>query len=72
MRSSSTGGILSEEETQDRINVLELKAILFGLKSVACHIQLAHMKILCDNSTAVTCINKLGTNHSEKCGTLSK
>ena len=72
MGSSSTGGLYSEEETQDHINVLELKAILFGLKSLACHIQLAHIKILCDNSTAVACINKFGTSHSEKCDTLSK
>ena len=72
MGSSSTGGLFSEEETQDHINVLELKAILFGLKSLACHIQLAHIKILCDNSTAVACINKFGTSHSGKCDILSK
>ena len=72
MGSSSTGGLYSEEETQDHINVLELKAILFGLKSLARHIWLAHIKILCDNSAAVACINKFGTNHSRKCDTLSK
>ena len=72
MGSSSKAGLFSEEETQDHINVLELKAILFGLKSLACHIQLAHIKILCDNSTAVACINKFGTSHSGKCDTLSK
>ena len=32
MSSSSTGRLFSDEETQDQINVLELKAILFGLK----------------------------------------
>ena len=42
MGSSSTVGLFSEEETQDHIIVLELKATLFGLKSLACHIQLAH------------------------------
>ena len=39
MSSSSTGRLFSDEETQDQdqINVLELKAILFGLKySVIC------------------------------------
>ena len=34
MGSSSTGGFFSGEETQDHINVLELKTILFGLKSL--------------------------------------
>ena len=35
MGSSSTGGLFSDEETEDHINVLELKAILFSLKSLA-------------------------------------
>ena len=72
MGSNSTGGLFSDEETQNHINVLELKAILFGLKCLACRIQLAHIKIICDNSTAVACINKFGTSHSGKCDTLSK
>ena len=72
MGSGSTGGLFSDEETQDHINVLEVKAILFGLKSLPRHIQLAHIKILCDNSTAVACINKFGTSHSGKCDNLSK
>ena len=37
MGSSSTGGLFSDEETQNHINVLELKAILFGLESLARH-----------------------------------
>ena len=40
------------KETQNHINVLELKTILFGLKSQARHIRLAHIKILCDISTS--------------------
>ena len=46
MGSSSTGGLFSDEETQNHINVLELKAILFGLESLARHIRLAHIEIL--------------------------
>ena len=64
MGSSSTGGLFSDEETQNHITVLELKAILFGLKSLARHTQLAHIKILRENSTAVACINKFGTSHT--------
>ena len=59
MGSSSTRRLFSDEETQDHINVLELKAILLAL---AHHIRLAYIKILCDNSTAVVCINKLLEN----------
>ena len=72
MDSSSTGGLFSDEETQNHISVLELKAILFGLKSLARHTRLAHIKILCENSAAVACINKFGTSHSGKYDTLSK
>ena len=72
MGSSSTGGLFSDEETQNHITVLELKAILFGLISISRHIRLAHTKILCDSSTAVACINKFGTSHFGKCDTLSK
>ena len=72
MSSSSTGGLFSDEETQDHINVLELKTILFGLKSLVRHILSAHIKIPRDNSTAVACINKFDTNHSGKCDSLSK
>ena len=46
MGSSSTGGLFSDQETQNHINVLELKAILFGLESLARHIRLAHIEIL--------------------------
>ena len=72
MGSSSTGELFSDEETKNHINVLELKAILFGFESLARDIRLAHIKILCDNSTTVACINKFGTSHSGKCNTLTK
>ena len=72
MGSSSTGELFSDEETQNHISVLELKAILFGLESLARHIRLAYIKILCNSSTAVACINKFGTSHSGKCNTLTK
>ena len=72
MGSSSTGGLFSDEETQNHVNVVELKAILFDLKLLARHIRLTQIKMLCDNSTAVACVNKFGTSHSGKCDTLSK
>ena len=59
MGSSLTGGLFSDEETQNHINVLELKAILFRLEFLARHIRLAHIKILCGISTAVACIKNL-------------
>ena len=29
------------------------------------------MKVFCDNTTTVTCINKLGTSHSPKCHSIT-
>ena len=61
-----THGFWSEKEKQLSINVLELKAVLFGLMSLIdgrdCHI-----KVLTDNMTAVFSINKMGTSHSFDC-----
>ena len=48
------------------INVLELKAILLALKSFV-EKSHKHIKIMSDNTTAIHCINKMGTSHSMEC-----
>ena len=60
----STGGLFSEEESLEHINNLELKAVLFGLKSFSYKMQNEHILVLSDNTTAVQCINKFGTCRS--------
>jgi hypothetical protein len=60
----STGGLFSEEESIDHINNLELKAVLFGLQSYSHKAHDNHILVLCDNTTAVHCINKFGTCRS--------
>ena len=48
------------------INALELKAGLFGLQSLlpsTCR----HVRMMMDNTTAVACVNKMGTSHSKHC-----
>ena len=54
------------------INVLELKAILFGLRSLCDHICDSHIKILSDNTTAVHCINNMGSCRSVDCDKIVK
>ena len=54
------------------INVLELKAILFGLRSLCDHICDSHIKILSDNTTAVHCINNMGSCRSVDCDKITK
>ncbi len=61
-----TGGQWSHIERQDSINVLELKAVLFGLCTLV-NVTDTHVKILTDNTTAVHTINNMGTSHSRKC-----
>lgn len=72
MGQTSTGGLFSINEKEGHINVLELKAILFGLQSLARDISNSHIKILTDNSTAVACINKFGTSRSQECDIIAK
>ena len=60
----STGGLFSDEESVEHINNLELKAVLFGLKSLTTGLHETHIKVICDNTSAVHCINKFGTSRS--------
>ena len=53
----STSGAWLPDETLMHINVRELKAILLALKS---SVKTSH-KIMSDNTTAIHCINKMGT-----------
>ena len=70
--SNSTGGLFSTSERKERINALELKAILFGSKALAKGLTNIHIKVLTDNSTAVACINKFGISRSQECDFITK
>ncbi|KAJ8033210.1 hypothetical protein HOLleu_23375 [Holothuria leucospilota] len=61
------GGGWSPSDSSLHINVLELLAILMGLTSLCSHLENKHIKIMCDNSTAVSYINAMGGTHSVKC-----
>ena len=66
MGNVSTGGAWLPDEKLMHINVLELKAILLALNSFVKTIH-EHIKIMSDNTTAIHCINKMGTSHSMEC-----
>ena len=57
---------VNEIQEDSDINILELKAILFSLKSLIDESH-KHYKILSDNTTAVHCINNMGTCRSLPC-----
>ena len=48
-------------EKDSHCNVLELQAILFGLKSLCGDLVRAHIRIRSDNMTAVACVNRCGS-----------
>ena len=61
--SQRTRGLWSEKESQDHINVLELRAAFFALKSF---LPTQTNKVIClklDNTTAVSYLNNLGGTH---------
>ena len=73
---SSWGAIYDKESTVEQfapdesllhINVLELKAVLFGLKSLCSHLRQIHIQVLSDNTTAVCAINNMGSCKSLLC-----
>ena len=64
---NTASGLWLIEEAVCHINELEISAILFGLQSLMSELYNCHVKILSDNTTAVHCLNKMGTSHSYVC-----
>ena len=69
--STKTNGLWSISESPEHVNILELRAILFGLMALVDQTGL-HIKVLSDNTTAVSGVNKMGTSHSQDCNTIVK
>lgn len=69
---ASTGGMLSLDEQDEHINVTELKAVLYGLQTLAKDLSATHIKIMSDNTTTVSAINKMGTSRSHNCDEVAK
>ena len=47
-------------------------AILMGLQTFAKDKSNTHIRIMCDNTTAVNVINHMGTSHSDSCNSVAK
>lgn len=63
----STQGYWSASESNLHINVLELKAVFCGLKSLCRNFKDLHLQVQSDNFTAVTYINNMGGSKSLTC-----
>ena len=68
----SSGGNWSHSESKHHINYLEMLAILLGLQTFAKDKSNTHIRIMCDNTTAVNVINHMGTSHSDPCNSVAK
>ena len=64
MAESTTGGLFSSEETQQRINISELKAALLELKALCNNFHNIDILIQTDNKSAVGATNKMGSKNS--------
>ncbi len=67
----STGGLWTNCEKEYHINYLELFASFLGLKTFAKTFTNKHIRLLIDNTSAVSIINNMGTSHSEACHSLA-
>ena len=67
VKNKSTGGRWSANETELHINVLELKAVLLGLKSFHRNSNNIDILVKSDNTVTVSYINKMGGTHSKQC-----
>ena len=67
MNSNSAGGRWSAQETTHHINYLELLAAFLALKFFRLNLSDKHIKIMIDNTAAVSIINDMGTCHSQDC-----
>lgn len=69
--SKTTGGNWSESESREHINYLELLAAWFGIQCFAKGFKDKHIKVCCDNTTAVAYLNKQGGTKS-KCNEVAR
>ena len=66
MEGTFTGGSWTHHEAQYHINYLETKAVFLALLAFSHAVSGKCVCILVDNTTAVSCINQMGTCHSKE------
>ena len=69
---SHTSGHWTSLELLFHINYLELFEVYLGLLSFFKHKQNVHIRLMIDITTAVQCINNMGTSHSPLCAFMAQ
>ena len=67
-----SGGQWLPVERMYHINYLELKAVFFALQCFLSKLQNKHVRLMIDSTTAVACINHMGTNHLLSCNQITQ
>ena len=70
--SHSVGGRWSPEEEISHINVLELYTAKLVLQSLAKRLNTCHIKLLLDNTTTISYVNRMGGTHSPQLNSLAR
>ena len=68
----SSGANWTHSEAQHHINYLEMLAIFMGLQTFAQDRFKIHIRVMTDNTTAISVLNNMGTSHSNECNTLGQ
>lgn len=71
-RGKSVFGWWTMSQTKHHINILELHAIFFGLKSFASNLKNCSILIRTDNTTALSYVNRMGSVKFPKLNTLAR
>ena len=72
LQGCAIGGRWSQEELQEHINVLELRAILLALRSLCEELEGKHIRIMTDNTTALAYVKHQGGVRSEQCDKVAR
>ncbi|XP_068724072.1 uncharacterized protein [Montipora capricornis] len=67
-----SGGSWTHHEAQYHINYLETKAVFLALQAFSHEVSGKCVSMLVDNTTAVSCINQMGTCHSKEINSIEK
>ena len=69
---TEVGGRWSDDDLPAHINVLELYAAKLALVSLGSAVSYCHIKLMLDNMTAVSYVNKMGGTHSLPCNSAAR
>ena len=66
------GGTWDPDQAELHINIKEMLAVLYGLRSFVEYLRGTHVRVLSDNRTTVCDINKMGSTKSKQCNIMAQ